>query len=206
MLLRLRRLEDDVVEPQHLGNILVSKLFEDGDALQATLLDDRLAILLIEEATVVHLIHQTIVGVALTHLITGEGGLTLLTTGEGGHTHHTTVDADRTIVMTGTDHILGLALLTAGLLSECVIDHTLPMVPDMNHLMTATVEGTVTGRFLEVFHQGQGGQGGATREVHLLFEVSPPGQERDQEGVIQEFLEGVAVIPKLSILDQEAQV
>lgn len=205
MLSRWRRLEDDVVEPQHLGNILVSKLFEDGDALQATLLDDLLAILLIEEATVVHLIHQTEVGVALTHLITGEGGLTLLTTGEGGHTRHTTVDTGRTIVMTGTDHILGLALLIAGLLSDCVTD-TLPMVPDMNHLMIVIMEDTVTGRFLEVSHQNQGGQGGATREVPLLFEVSPPGQERDQEGVIQEALEGVVVIPKLSILDQEAQV
>jgi hypothetical protein len=122
--------------------------------------------------------------------------------------------------MTGTDHILGLALLIAGLLSECVTD-TLRMVPDMNHLMIVTMEDTVTGRFLEVSHQNQGGQGGATREVSrqnqggqggatrevpLLFEVSPPGQERDQEGVIQEALEGVVVIPKLSILDQEAQV
>jgi len=108
--------------------------------------------------------------------------------------------------MTGTGRILGLALLTAGLLSECVTDRTLPMVPDTNHLMIATMEGTVTGRFLEVSHQGQGGQGGATREVPLLFEVSPPGQERDQEGVIQEALEGVVVIQKLSILNQEAQV
>jgi len=107
--------------------------------------------------------------------------------------------------MTGTDHILGLALLIAGLLSECVTD-ALPMVPDMNHLMIATMEDTVTGRFLEVSHQGLGGQGGGTREVPLLFEVSPPGQERDQEGVIQEAPEGVVVIRKLSILDQEAPV
>ncbi|MCI78199.1 hypothetical protein A2U01_0099469, partial [Trifolium medium] len=72
-----------------------------------------------------------------------------------------------------------------------VTDHTLPMAPDMTHLMIATIEGTVTDRFLEASHPGQGG---ATRGVPLLFIVSPPGQGRDQEGVIQEALEGVVVI------------
>ena len=113
--------------------------------------------------------------------------------------------------MTGADHILDLALLTAGLLSACATDHTLPMTQDMTHLMIATIEGTLTDRFLEVYHRGQGGQGGTTHEVPLLFEgathkVCPLDQERDQEGVIQEALEGVVVIPKLSILDQEARV
>ncbi|MCI18873.1 hypothetical protein A2U01_0040028, partial [Trifolium medium] len=63
----------------------------DGVALQATLLVLVVlqAILPVEEATVVHLILQIAVGVALTHLNTGEEGPTLLTTGEGGHTHHT---------------------------------------------------------------------------------------------------------------------
>ncbi|KAL5077267.1 hypothetical protein RYX36_016251 [Vicia faba] len=109
--------------------------------------------------------------------------------------------------MIDTGHIPGLALLTAGLLSACVTDHTLPMTLDMIHMMIATTEGTDTGQFPEAFHPSQGGQGGgATQEVPLLFEVSPPGQGRDQEGVIQEALEGVVVIPNISILDQEAQV
>lgn len=104
--------------------------------------------------------------------------------------------------MTDTGHIPGLALLSA-----CVTDHTLPMTLDMTHLMIATTEGTVTGQFPEVFHLSQGGQGGgATQEVSLLFEVSRQGQGRDQEGVIQEALEGVVVIPNLSIPDQEVQV
>jgi hypothetical protein len=72
--------------------------------------------------------------------------------------------------------------------------------------MIATIEGTVTDQFLEVSHPGQGGQGGATRGVPLLFKVSPPGQGGDQEGVIQEALEGVVVITNVSILDQEVQV
>jgi hypothetical protein len=80
------------------------------------------------------------------------------------------------------------------------------MAPDMTHLMIATIEGTVTDQFLEVSHPGRGGQGGATHKVPLLFEVSPPSQGRDQEGVIQEALEGVVVITNVSILDQEAQV
>ncbi|GAU13426.1 hypothetical protein TSUD_127220 [Trifolium subterraneum] len=178
----------------------------DGVALQATLLAVLQAILPIEEVTVVHLILQIAVGVALTHLNTDEEGPTLLTTDEGEHTRHTIVDAGHTIVMTGTDHILGLALLTAGLPSACVTDHTLPMAPDMSHLMIATIEGTITDRFLEVSHPGQGGQGGATHEVPLLFEVSPPCQGRDQEGVIQEALEGAVIITNISIRDQEAQV
>ncbi|MCI56880.1 hypothetical protein A2U01_0078131, partial [Trifolium medium] len=70
--------------------------------------------------------------------------------------------------------------------------------------MIATIEGTVTDRVLEVSHPGQGGQGGATRGVPLLFKVSPPGQGRDQEEVIREAL-GVVVITNISILDQEAQ-
>lgn len=109
--------------------------------------------------------------------------------------------------MTDTGHIPGLALLTAGLLSARVTDHTLPTTPDMTHLMIATTEGTVSGQFPEVSHPSQGGQGGGvTQEVPLLFEVSPPGQGRDQEGVIQEALEEVVVIPNFIILDQEVQV
>lgn len=148
-----------------------------------------------------------VVEVGLTLLNTGEGGPTLLNTGEGGHTLLNTGEGGHTIIMTDTGHIPGPALHTAGLLSAYVTDHTLPMTLDMTQLMIATIEGTVTGQFPEVCHPSQGGQGGgATQEVPLLFEVSPPGQGRDQEGVIQEALEGVVVIPNLSILDQEAQV
>lgn len=76
-------------------------------------------------------------------------------------------------------------------------------------ITTTITEGTVTGQSLEVSHPGQGGQGGATRQVPPLFEggaipqVCPPGQGRDPEGVIQE---GVVVIPNTSIRDQEARV
>ncbi|CAI8596826.1 unnamed protein product [Vicia faba] len=98
-----------------------------GDSVvpQATLLDVLLAILLIEEATVDHLL--IVVEVALTLLTIGEGHPTLLNTGEGhptllntregGHTRHTLADTGHTIVMIDTGHIPGLALLTAGLLS-----------------------------------------------------------------------------------------
>lgn len=136
-------------------------------ALPATLPVVLPATPLIEEATAVHLILQTVVGVVLILLTIDDHTIAVA----GPTLHIIVVAVGHTIVMTATGHIPGLAPLTAGHLSACVTDHILPVTQGMTQRMIATTGGTIPGSFLEVSHPGQGGQGeGVTHAAPLLLE------------------------------------